>query len=138
MKIPYVILLMYLAVEAGCDWKRKEVSTKRWILMMMILPIASFFMPDYHYSLTGMAPGIGLILLSIVTRGAVGLGDGMVLMVCGCILDIEAGTALFMTALLLTMPIALWKLIIQKKERSEELAFVPFLLAAYLIVLLNS
>ena len=87
--------------------------------------------------LWGMLLGLALILVSLVTRGSVGVGDGILLAVTGVYLGGSKNLELFMMGLLLA---ALWSLglvVVKKKKGKEEIAFVPFLLISYFLMILR-
>ncbi len=127
------VLLIICAVE---DWKRKEV-TVIYILMFGIAGILlHWFFPNCSvYSMIwGVLLGIGMMGVSLLSRGSVGMGDGILLMVTGVYLGGYGNFELFMTGLLLAGIWSLGILALKKKKRKERIAFMPFLLAAHVIM----
>lgn len=135
MSIQYAILLLYLGKETGLDLKKKLISTKDFIVMWILILIFGTFCQGIQVVLTGMIPGMFLIGLAKITKESIGYGDGMVLIICGMVLGIRDVILLLFLALLLEMPVALWKLVVEKASGKTEIAFVPFLMAGYLILL---
>lgn len=134
-----IILLGLLGWCSLEDVKQKKL-TVLYILMFgvggvflhLVAPVCSIYS-----MLWGMLLGLVLILVSIVTRGSVGLGDGILLVVTGVYLGGSKNLELFMMGLLLA---ALWSLglvIVKKKRGKEQIAFVPFLLISYLLMVLG-
>lgn len=134
-----IILLGLLGWCSLEDVKQKKL-TVLYILMFgvggvflhLVAPVCSIYS-----MLWGMLLGLMLILVSIVTRGSVGLGDGILLVVTGVYLGGSKNLELFMMGLLLA---ALWSLglvIVKKKRGKEQIAFVPFLLISYLLMVLG-
>lgn len=135
-KIMLIGLLGWCSLE---DVKQKKL-TVLYILMFgvggvflhLVAPVCSIYS-----MLWGMLLGLALILVSMVTRGSVGLGDGILLVVTGVYLGGSKNLELFMIGLLLA---ALWSLglmVVKKKKGKEEIAFVPFLLISYLLMMLG-
>ena len=121
------------------DIKRKELTIV-YILMFGIGGIIlHLFAPvcSIYSVLWGMVIGIGLILVSLVTRGSVGMGDGILLMVTGVYLGGYGNLELFMKGLFFAAVWSLGLLVLKKKRGKEEIAFVPFLLISYLSILIR-
>jgi len=121
------------------DIKRKELTIV-YILMFGIGGIIlHLFAPvcSIYSVLWGMVIGIALILVSLVTRGSVGMGDGILLMVTGVYLGGYGNLELFMKGLFLAAVWSLGLLVLKKKRGKEEIAFVPFLLVSYLSILIR-
>ena len=81
--------------------------------------------------LLGMGLGIVVLLISVVTRGKIGIGDAVLLMVTGIYLGAAQNLELFLTALLFAGLWGLYLLVVRKRSRTESFPFVPFLLVAY-------
>lgn len=85
--------------------------------------------------LLGLVPGAVLAALAAVSKQAVGLGDALMVAVMGLYTGMKQVWAELMAACLLAFAAALILLIIFKKGKKYELPFLPFLLAAHLIML---
>ncbi len=121
------------------DIKRKELTLIYilvfgigGILLHLFVPVCSIYS-----ILLGMLLGIGMILVSFVTGGSVGMGDGVLLVVTGVYLGGLGNLELFLTGLFFAAIWALGLLVLKKKKGKEEIAFVPFLLISYLTMLLR-
>ena len=86
---------------------------------------------EYQSLLGGMAIGLAMILVSVATQGKVGLGDGMVLFVTGIFLGFRKNLVLFTMSQALASVYALFLLVVRKKDRNHEFAYLPFLLISY-------
>jgi leader peptidase (prepilin peptidase)/N-methyltransferase len=82
--------------------------------------------------LAGMAVGMALLILALLSGGRIGVGDGVLLIVTGIYLGLEGNLELLFLALLLSGLWALVLLLLNKKKRQDTIPFVPFLLAAYI------
>ncbi|MCI8860036.1 MAG: hypothetical protein HFI71_11100 [Lachnospiraceae bacterium] len=135
-KIILLALLGWCSLE---DVKQKKL-TVMYILMFGVGGIFLHLMApvcSIYSILWGMLLGLALILVSLVTRGSVGVGDGILLAVTGVYLGGSKNLELFMMGLLLA---ALWSLglvVVKKKKGKEEIAFVPFLLISYFLMILR-
>lgn len=102
------------------------------VILHLFAPVCSIYS-----MLWGMLLGLAMMMLSATTRGNVGMGDGILLVVTGVYLGGSENLALFMMGLLLSALWSLGLLVLKKKSRKEEIAFVPFLLLAYFIMLIR-
>jgi Type II secretory pathway, prepilin signal peptidase PulO and related peptidases len=138
-KMQKIILLALLGWCSLEDVKQKKL-TVMYILMFGVGGIFLHLMApvcSIYSILWGMLLGLALILVSLVTRGSVGVGDGILLAVTGVYLGGSKNLELFMMGLLLA---ALWSLglvVVKKKKGKEEIAFVPFLLISYFLMILR-
>lgn len=134
--------IILLSLLSWCSWEdiKQKKLTSLYIMMFgvggmflhLVAPVCSIYS-----ILWGMLLGLALILISLMTRGSVGLGDGILLVVTGVYLGGYKNLQLFMIGLLLA---ALWSLglvVVKKKRGKEEIAFVPFLLISYLFMMLG-
>lgn len=85
--------------------------------------------------LLGMVPGAVLAGLAIISQQAIGLGDALMVAVTGLYTGMSQAWAELMAACMLALAAALVLLVIFKKGKKYELPFLPFLLAAHLIML---
>ena len=102
------------------------------VILHLFAPVCSVYS-----MLWGMLLGVAMMMLSAATRGNVGMGDGILLVVTGVYLGGSENLALFMMGLLLSALWSLGLLVLKKKSRKEEIAFVPFLLLSYFIMLIR-
>ena len=86
--------------------------------------------------LGGIAVGAAVIILSLVSGGIIGIGDGLVLCVAGIYIGGINTMRLLLTGLFLSSLYALVLLLMHRKRRKDTIPFIPFLLAAYLILLI--
>lgn len=100
------------------------------LVLHLFAPVCSIYS-----ILCGMLLGIAMILVSFITRGNVGIGDGMLLLVTGVYLGGYGNLQLLMTGLLLAALWALGLLMLKKKKGKDEIAFAPFLLLSYFVLL---
>lgn len=131
------VLLGLLVPCAAEDIRKKEVNVIYILLLGVVGGILHLISPNCSMSsiLLGLLPGAAMMALSCFTRGSIGMGDGILLVVTGVYLGGSKNLRLLLTALLLAALWALVLLVLKKKKRKERIAFVPFLLAAYAVML---
>ncbi|SKB97585.1 leader peptidase (prepilin peptidase) / N-methyltransferase [Lachnospiraceae bacterium] len=77
--------------------------------------------------------GISLVLMSVITRGKIGLGDGLMLTVTGLLLGFTDNLKILTMSVLLTAGFSVILMIFGKCRKDTELPFAPFLLGAFLV-----
>lgn len=86
----------------------------------------------------GAVPGAALLLLSFLSRGKVGEGDGICLVICGLFAGLTKTVLIAETALLSAAAAGAFLLLTKQRRPEDRLPFVPFLAAASTLVLLLS
>lgn len=84
----------------------------------------------------GLLPGICMLGISLVTKGALGLGDGFLTMGLGMCLGAWETTMTLLTGLFGAAFWAGWDFMLGRKKKNAELPLVPFFLLGNLIRLL--
>ena len=127
------MVLGMLGIEAFEDVRKHKIAV--WLICAFGICGAICHMlhqkGEYQSLLGGTAIGLTMILISVATQGKVGLGDGMVLFVTGIFLGFQKNLLLFALSQALASVYALFLLIIRKKDRNHEFAYLPFLLISY-------
>ncbi len=82
----------------------------------------------------GLIPGALLIVLSVVLKGTIGTGDGIILAMIGSFVGFTRAVAVLFMALAVSMTVALILLAIKKVSGKTEFPFVPFLCIGYMIM----
>lgn len=85
--------------------------------------------------LAGAAVGAGVMLLSYISGGKIGMGDGIVLCITGLGLGFWGNMELFCLALMLAAGLSIILLILRKANRKKSIPFIPFMLTGYLILI---
>lgn len=135
-----VVVMGMLALCSAEDIKKKRIRLNP-LLAFGILGI--FFhmlwrMQSIGDLLLGMTVGVLLLFLSVLTGGKIGMGDAVLLIVTGIYLGLRQNLELFFYGLLMCSMWALGLLILRKKSRKDSIPFVPFLLAAYMGMLVST
>lgn len=134
------VVMSMLALCTAQDMKKRQIRLN-FVLVFGILGV--FFhmlwrMLSIGNILLGMSVGAALLLLSVLTKGGIGVGDALILIVTGIYLGLEKNLELFLFGLFLCSMWSLGLLVLRKKSRKDSIPFVPFLLAAYMGMLVSA
>lgn len=126
-------LLGMLGVCSIEDVRRKEVHS----VLVLLFGVAGVFVHLYQRNLSiysilaGVAVGLIVMLCSLITKGGIGMGDGLILLVTGIYLGGKGNMQLLFFGLFLSAVGSLFFLLVKKKKRKDTIPFVPYLLLAY-------
>lgn len=133
------VVMGMLTLCTAQDIQKKEI---RLNLVLFCGIIGVFFhmiwrLESIENVILGMSVGVTLLVVSLLTRGMIGMGDALLLIVTGIYLGLEQNLKLLFGGLFLCGMWALVVLLLRKKSRKDSIPFVPFLLAAYMGMLAN-
>lgn len=134
-----ILLGIALGILSFQDLKRQQISL--WVVLaaagcgMAVLCLQTFHgWPDL---MCRLLPGLALLLASLLSRGRIGIGDGMVFLVCGLYLSAERTFGLVTGAVLAAAAVAAVLLLTGKKSRDGTFAFVPCVFAVHLFGMIS-
>ena len=136
MQPEYAEVLLLLSGNAICDLRRREIS----LLYSAAFAGIGICMSVMHGRgpaelLYSVIPGLVLMLFSVITRGDIGFGDGIVVFVMGLFLSWqETATVCGIGFMLSAIGAGIWFAI--RRRRKDTLPFLPFLLAGYVTAML--
>lgn len=131
-RVKELVTIVFLAVNGWTDLKKRQIS----LMATGIYGAAGLVWRLY----TGGNPadflvpaGIGglMIIMGLLTKGAVGAGDGLLVMAAGMVLNPDDLALMLMVGL---FACAIWSgilLVVFHRGRKTEIPFVPFLLLGY-------
>jgi len=136
--ITIFVLYIYLMMCTVSDIKTKKISLKLSLVFLFLgLFIYMFFIKaDAIILLYNLIPGICLFLVSLFTKGAVGCGDAVILMVMSFYMP-SASILIILFLSLLAASVVSVRLIMKKYSRKYTLPFAPFITLGYTIFLLT-
>ena len=76
--------------------------------------------------------GAAVIMLSIISKGAVGMGDGLLFLSLGTVLSFEELLSAFLLGLFCCCFWGIVVLFLSGKGKKTEMPFVPFLMLGYI------
>ncbi len=123
-------------ITAYMDWKERKVYLNVLLVGGLAGMLCCFFWesPDLRERFGGIMIGLAILGAAWVGKGCIGSGDGLVLVVSGVFLGFWENLRLLLFSLLLAGGTAIFLLCIKKSERNQRMPFLPFLLAAYLLM----
>ena len=162
MELRVLILFLFLAAASVCDLKGKCIPVWIFILTGMVVVFFEFgYMAgevsdnvDMEVSeqalvtaeqvmrtgklilvekLGGMAVGLVLLIISKLTQGQIGEGDGVTFLITGFSLGFERNSLLLLEALLLSFVWSLFLILMKKINLKTSLPFLPFVMTAFMI-----
>ena len=127
-----LLVLLFLAFNAWSDWKERKILLTS-VGVMLVLRIL-FLWNDFR-AVSGIAGSMGItfffLVISFLTKGALGMGDVLIMLALGMYLEVWKFLLVLMNALVLAAMYSGWCLFLGKKKRKSEIPFVPFLLFGY-------
>lgn len=130
-----------LLLLAGCAWQDIR-HQKIWLPLIIVFAIEAAAlilckpMAVSQY-LAGVAVGLIMIGVSKVTKGGIGMGDGYLICVIGGLIGLGKVIWVVMLAFVLAAFASVFLMAVRHYGRKQTMAFVPFLLASYLICLIS-
>ena len=129
--IVQIFLMILLVITAVIDIKKREIPAA---LIALGASLATAYVVYSFVNEAGCAkvvpallPGAAMLLISLVTRGEVGLGDGLMLLFIGPVFGLEQTVAGLLIALFISSIFSIVVLALKKGNRKTKLAFIPFL-----------
>ena len=127
------LIMVLLGICSYFDLKEKKIPIVPMILSVGIH--VAFSVNGNCFSvkslLAALFLGAGFCLFSMCSKGALGIGDGLLAAACGVSLGFYKTLALFFYGFLFTGLIGFLFLIGKKKSRKTEMPLVPFLYLVY-------
>lgn len=133
----YHILIMVIGVllfAAGITDIRKKQISRGWILALLVVCLAAvWFKGDFELfdMLGGMTVGLCAVGLSMMSRGQIGRGDGLVITAIGIVLGGNRCLAVVSSASFMMCAAAIAVLALKKGNRHTRLPFLPAVFAGY-------
>lgn len=133
-----IIACIWLSLCSWQDIKKKRINIILIGSGFLILLIGTMLQGELSIMnrFAGLSLGIILLVLNPITRGQIGVGDGLIVSTTGFCLGFSKNAVLLVYALFGSAVISMVLLVIYRVNRKKSIPFVPFLLIGYLGVLL--
>lgn len=130
-----IILLVICSIE---DIRKKVVHFPIVFSFSIVGLLLQYFQKNQSIwsILGGIGIGVFVVFLSYITQGRIGKGDGFLLITTGIYLGFKNNLFLFITAVFGVAICALILVVIKKISYRDEIPFIPFMLSAYMGMLL--
>lgn len=134
MNIQTAIWIVFIIWNSISDIRKKQISLISCLAAVAgILPVL-FVEPGFQNQFFARSlPGLVLLAVSFVTHGAVGAGDGLVILLTGWFLGASVTVEILFWGLFSSALFGIGMMLFRKAGRKTELSFVPFLLLGYCI-----
>lgn len=126
-------MVVFLGINTWTDIRKREICLPVFLLflaggILWRIKVGTVY-PEGILSL-----GIGVVaaIASVLSRGKVGMGDGLMIFAMGSVLNAGELIEILCLSFLLCGIYAGLQLGLLKKKRNTEIPFVPFLLVGYL------
>lgn len=123
----------YLFINTITDMKEKKIYL--WISLVYIVNTFLFYawiMPEaWLEAFVGIMPGVLLLVLSKMTKGELGIGDGIVVAILGVMVGIKGILMITMYASVLCGLLCIGLRIAKKVQWKTSIPMVPFLMAGF-------
>ena len=138
--VRFALVFIVLVIEALKDFRKKEVNIPILGILAIAAMVMIFLGKDISVSnaIIGLAEGLLLILVSVMTKGQIGIGDGILLAACGLMLGGKDNMVMFFFACLSSAIVSVLIMIIKKADKKTTIPFVPFMIPGFLIMVLLS
>ncbi|MCR5282188.1 MAG: prepilin peptidase [Lachnospiraceae bacterium] len=137
-----ILPLLFLGINTATDLRKRRISlcsaalfSIAGVVLLLYLhmvkePAAA--MESIRDMAFGVLAGVLLLLLSLASDGAIGMGDALVSIVMGFYLGLWRLLAVLMGSFLACGMVGMLLLWQKKADRKSRLPFVPFMLLSYL------
>lgn len=137
MKICLLLTTLFLCLLSVSDLRTRTIpgwaapvfgaGTSLLHLFLRDLTLLQFF--------AGLFPGILLLLLALIFRASLGMGDALAVTACGAAIGAERIFAALTAALVMCAVFSAVLLLLRRVKRSDCLPFLPFLAASHIVML---
>lgn len=123
---------IYLTLNMLLDiWKRKISLISTIFFFLLGIMYQLYLKTNITEMMISVMPGICLIACSIMTKQRVGVGDGLVITICGIYLGMEQVIMLLTCSLFLAAIVGIMAILLKKATTKTELPWVLFVFIVY-------
>lgn len=132
-KMRVVIMILVLVLNSVHDWKYRKISISVTVSGIIFSVFLLVFVPAYTWQevLGGIGIGIFFIFCSCITRGQIGIGDGIICCFAGLCSGFSDTMGMVFIGLFLSGIVSAGLLITKKAGKNTKIPLVPFFLAGY-------
>lgn len=133
------VLLGTLGVHSIEDIRQKKITVMITLFSGIIgILLHLFFQNQSIYEmLTGVLTGTFILLLSRLTKGRIGMGDGIIFMLTGLYLGLMDNLILMCISFSLAGLWGIFLIFIKNNSKNEKIPFVPFLFIGYCLMMMR-
>ena len=133
------LVCMWLLMCSWQDIRKKRINIVLIGMGFLVLLISTTILGNLTIwnRLAGLSLGIILLSLNPITKGQIGIGDGIIVCITGLCLGFPQNAVLLAYGLFGSAMFSIVLLIMRRVNRKKTIPFVPFLLIGYLGVLMH-
>ena len=137
MRIIYMMTIAVMILLSVEDVRRKELSWWKLGMLGGICLVGGICMPqkDFWSMAGGVLIGLCMIGISFLSREQIGMGDGVITGLLGCLLGARGCLVMLCIASGIMAVISIGILLLKKGNRRTMLPFAPALLGGYIATL---
>lgn len=140
------IFFLFAAVCAVEDIKHRSISLRTFIaggaiglLLYIVQNIAlnTGAVQAVSELFKALMPGMLVVMISIITGGAIGIGDGLFVLICGFYTEAKMLSLVFAAAWFLCALVSLFMItldFIEHKKSKKTLPFIAFMIPIFIVV----
>ncbi|MCD8014085.1 MAG: prepilin peptidase [Lachnospiraceae bacterium] len=135
MVYQYILTGLVLIISAYTDIRYRKIYKSVIAAHLIAALILHLALQDCTVwaALMGLVPGLGFLLLAVVTHESMGLGDGFLMVSCGFSLGTWKWLAILFTSFFCVGLWALYLILFRGGKRKTTIPYVPFLLMGAVI-----
>ena len=132
----YLIVLAYLFLMMMYDIRKKEIHLPLSAVVALILSVRQIYLVclgevAVRNAFLGIMVGVFIVVLSVLTRGGIGIGDGIIFMICGLLFGFYENSILLFLSLVFTAAASVVLIITKHVGSKYTLPFAPFVFAGF-------
>ncbi len=131
--LPQIIAFIIMFLCAFQDFLHKKISIIFPISMSLLAIVYQIYLLiEREFNLTNLVisfiPGIVMLLISLLSRNSLGIGDGLMALFLGPVIGIGQLMAGLTIGLFLSAFVSGFLIIFKKAGKKESFAFIPFIM----------
>ncbi|HEX3022131.1 MAG TPA: prepilin peptidase [Lachnospiraceae bacterium] len=132
-----IFTILFLMTLAVIDMKERKIPCVVLSISFLVALLSTVLVKHgiTTEQLCGMTIGFLFILISLVTRGQLGIGDGITLVITGVVIGFWDNLLMVLYALFAAGITAIILIVFKRSNRKERIPFLPFLLLGYIVVI---
>lgn len=140
------VLFIFAAVCAAEDIKHRSIRIKTFIAggviglllyIMQNIALNTGAVQAASELFKALMPGMAVVMISIITGGAIGIGDGLFVLICGFYTEAKILSLIFAAAWFLCALVSIFMITLDftaHKKSKKPLPFIAFMLPMFIVV----
>lgn len=132
--ISQAVMCLCIGICTITDILKRIVYIRGLLIFSAALTVAGFIEKSLTIEnfMAGICIGVGFMISSIISSGAIGMGDAWLYTIIICFMGFHKGIFIIFMSVLFAFFAALYLVIIKRKKKKYEMPLVPFMFMAYI------